>query len=338
MAPFSTIGIIGIHKNVGKTTVLCHLIENFSQIKLGLTSIGRDGEEKDLIYSTSKPKIYVKTGTIIATAKNSLLQSCDISKKIHDVTPLHTPLGPIVIAEAMSDGYVELSGPSYNEQMEVICKYLKKFGAEKLLIDGALSRVGTLASSMIDGAVLVTGAAFDRRMDKVIDETKKVKELLSFPIANPLIQKRYKDIMVDHKVVWMNEKGSYRPIPVDTTLGFHQCILNEKKDDDSYLLIKGALTDSLVSGLINKVKKNDTLRIVIQDGTKMFVMNSTYELFKKSRIEINSLYNIPIAAVTYNPYSPYGYSFNEQDFYEGLKAKVSGPIINVLGGESFESI
>lgn len=338
VAPFSTIGIIGIDKNVGKTTVLCHLINTYRDTKLGLTSIGRDGEEKDLIYSTKKPMIYVRAGTLIATAKNALLQSCDISMKIHDVTSLNTPLGHIVIAEAMSDGYVELSGPSYNEQLEVICKRFKGFGTEKIIVDGALNRMGTLASSVIDGGILVTGAAFNRQMYKVIDETKKVKELLSLPLPSSTIKKQYTELMDDNKVVWMNENGHYRSIPVDTTLGVHQLILNEKKEGDSYLFIKGALTDALVSGLINRTKKNEPFRIIIQDGTKVFLTNPTYELLQKSAIELNCVYNIPIAAVAYNPRSPYGYSFDEQEFYEGLKAKVSGPIINVLGGESFESI
>lgn len=52
-----SLSIIGMCKNAGKTTVLNKLIAelNESRVRLGLTSIGRDGESTDLVTRTAKP-------------------------------------------------------------------------------------------------------------------------------------------------------------------------------------------------------------------------------------------------------------------------------------------
>ena len=67
---YDSISIIGMNKNVGKTTTLNQILkEARGRISLGLTSIGRDGEDQDLVTGAEKPKIYVERGTLIATAK-----------------------------------------------------------------------------------------------------------------------------------------------------------------------------------------------------------------------------------------------------------------------------
>ena len=43
------ISIIGLAKNVSKTTTLNYIIKNLEGYRLGLTSIGRDGEKYDVI-------------------------------------------------------------------------------------------------------------------------------------------------------------------------------------------------------------------------------------------------------------------------------------------------
>ena len=65
-----SMSIVGMCKNAGKTTVLNKLIAelNESRVRLGLTSIGRDGESTDLVTRTAKPGIYVYEGTLVATA------------------------------------------------------------------------------------------------------------------------------------------------------------------------------------------------------------------------------------------------------------------------------
>ena len=69
-----TMSIVGMCKNAGKTTMLNWLLTaGHLRGTLGLTSIGRDGESTDVVTGTEKPGIFVREGTLIATAKDMLL-------------------------------------------------------------------------------------------------------------------------------------------------------------------------------------------------------------------------------------------------------------------------
>ena len=74
-----SLAIIGLSKNAGKTTCLNHIIaawQETSQLRpLALTSVGRDGELEDILSGNPKPRIYVQTGTLIASAEGALLRS-----------------------------------------------------------------------------------------------------------------------------------------------------------------------------------------------------------------------------------------------------------------------
>ncbi|GAH31037.1 unnamed protein product [marine sediment metagenome] len=108
------ISIIGLSKNVSKTTTLNHIINILRDKQtFGVTSIGRDGEPYDTITQLPKPKIIVEKGTIFATAEDSLNNS-DIKTELLKTTEFTTPLGIINIYKALTKGYVELAGPSMN--------------------------------------------------------------------------------------------------------------------------------------------------------------------------------------------------------------------------------
>ena len=90
---YKRMSIIGMEKNVGKTTVLNQLIEDIGMKKIvGLTSIGRDGEDTDVVTNTHKPRIYVFPGTLVATARDCL-RNCDITREILYTTDFSTPYG-----------------------------------------------------------------------------------------------------------------------------------------------------------------------------------------------------------------------------------------------------
>ena len=77
-----TMSIVGMCKNAGKTTMLNWLLTGgHLRGTLGLTSIGRDGESTDIVTGTEKPGIFVREGTLIATAQD-MLRLGDITKEI----------------------------------------------------------------------------------------------------------------------------------------------------------------------------------------------------------------------------------------------------------------
>ena len=70
-------------KNAGKTTAMNFLIEEAMDegIRLGITSIGRDGESQDLVTGTEKPKIYLDQDTIV-TVPTQLYELADAGLEI----------------------------------------------------------------------------------------------------------------------------------------------------------------------------------------------------------------------------------------------------------------
>jgi len=179
LSPFRKIVIVGMAKNSGKTTTLNHLIRTFHQegLTVALTSIGRDGESIDVTTGTDKPRIFVYRDTIIATTEK-LLPLCDISKEILDVTGIHTPLGRVVVVRALSEGYVQLGGPSITTQMSNL---LKQLSGDKIIIDGAVSR--RAQASIGDAVVLCTGASYSQSMIETIRETRHVVNMFNLPVC-----------------------------------------------------------------------------------------------------------------------------------------------------------
>ena len=58
---YKMISVVGMAKNSGKTVTLNQLIAEALEdnLKLGITSIGRDGEKQDIVTFTEKPLIYI---------------------------------------------------------------------------------------------------------------------------------------------------------------------------------------------------------------------------------------------------------------------------------------
>ena len=178
---YDSVSIIGMNKNVGKTTTLNHILKEARGNRLlGLTSIGRDGEDLDRVTATEKPKIYIEENTIIATAKQCLFNS-DITKEILKTTGIHTPMGEIVICRALSDGYVDLGGPSVNSYMTEIRDELLSLNCDLVIVDGALGRKTFASPATTKATILSTGAALSRSMRKVVEETVHTVRLLSLP-------------------------------------------------------------------------------------------------------------------------------------------------------------
>ncbi|WDU83678.1 hypothetical protein PWK10_03595 [Caloramator sp. Dgby_cultured_2] len=79
----------------------------------------------------------------------------------------------------MSDGYIEIAGPSVNSAIKWISERMLYYGAEKVLIDGSLSRKTMASPSITQATILSTGAALSRDINKVIDKTELTLKLLS---------------------------------------------------------------------------------------------------------------------------------------------------------------
>ena len=179
------VSVIGLVKNAGKTTCLNALLAQiYESEKLphpAITSIGRDGESTDIVTGTCKPGIFIREGTLVATAEG-LLSYGDFTREFLLSTGVSTPMGEVFVLNARSGGSVQLGGPSMTEQLKILNRQFFDLGADCVLIDGAAGRRSLGAASVADGAVLCSGASLDRSMEKVAEETAFIASLMQLPL------------------------------------------------------------------------------------------------------------------------------------------------------------
>ena len=327
----SIISIIGLAKNVSKTTTLNYLISNLvEKYKLGLTSIGRDGEKYDVITQLPKPRIFIKKGTYIATAKQCF-EASQINFEIIKNTKCNTPLGEIYILKALNEGYIELAGPSINKYLYQICLELKDLGCDLILIDGAFDRRSYATPLISDATILSTGASVSENMKEVIDVTTHIIELLSVVNEkNQEITDLANNVLKKSKISIIDTENSVKLLEVLTSLDSAKDIADNLENNSKYVVIEGAITDKLLNDLMQLTEKYKGVTFLVEDATKLFLSKKTMNKFQKKGGILKVLNPINIIAITINPTSPEGYKFNKDKFLKQLKENLTIPVYNLL--------
>lgn len=326
---YKRISIIGMEKNVGKTTLLNQLILDIADQKiLGLTSIGRDGEEVDVVTSTHKPKIFVYPGTILATARDCLA-NCDITKEILYTTEFTTPMGNIVVVRAITGGYVDIAGPSYNKQIKEILKIMEAFGAEISIVDGALGRKSSAIGEVTDATVLSTGAALSLDMSKVVEETKKTTILLSLPEFSDIEKQEVETWMQEARVIVRRKDQSVTFLKAISTMDSIGEIKEYLNRDLETVFVRGAITAGFLEIFIKNRGDFEHLNIVALDGTRYFFSYQEYQKALAAKIRFYVLNKIDLLFVSCNPHSPLGVDFPKKEFRERLQKEIHCDVIDV---------
>lgn len=325
--PYRAISIIGMCKNAGKTTVLNRLIRAFARHgeTLALTSIGRDGEDQDRVTGTKKPGIYIPEGTLAATAADLLLHRCDVSKEILDTTGISTPMGQVVLLRAHSDGAIELAGPSMVSQLAQLREKFTEFGADRVLIDGALSRKSLCSRRVSDATILCTGASYHKDLDTVVADTAYHCRLLTLPLADePLLaqiaEDRRDNLVVTNQGLW----------PVPAGMALEDALRCEEAADARAVFFGGALTDLGVRPLILSGKSMQGMKLVVRDSSKILLKQENFEKLQRKGVQIQALESVNLVALTVNPFSAYGLHFDGTAFLEKMQEKVALPVLNVM--------
>jgi len=327
---YKVISIIGLAKNVSKTTTLNHILRILKEkTKLGLTSIGRDGEKYDIISYFPKPRILVEKGTLIATAQESI-HNCEVPIEIIKNTEISTPIGDILIVKILGNGYIELAGPSINVYLSKVCNELFELGCEFIIVDGAFDRRSYAAPLISDATILSTGASVSESMEDVIELTSHTIKLLT--IKNELNQDIInisKEIMHNSKLGIIGSDNSVTIIDVPTALDAAKDIFRNLKEDSKYIVIKGAITDKLLKDVMKFTNSFKGKIFLVEDGTKLFLSRKTLGMFEKKGGTLKVLNPITIAALTINPTSPFGYAFNKHKFLRSLEERISIPVFDL---------
>ena len=311
---YTSVSIIGLAKNAGNTVTMNYLIEEAYQadILLGITSTGRDGERVDLVTDTEKPEIFVSEGTIIATAK-STLEMGHAGFEILESTDFTSPMGNIIICRVKEEGCVQIAGPANSKDMMKVKDRMVEHGADLVIIDGAIDRKAVSSPLITDACIVSTGAVISRDINKVVLETAYLVEIYSLARVQ---DERLEEIMerLDRTCIIDEDYNIVYP-EIKTGLGRGKTLTTYVDDHTRYIYIAGAATSSMLKDLANG--KNN-YEIVIEDGTRIFSDRFSWNELRKKGLKIKVLNNINIEAVTVNPFSPYGYSFDSSELTEKI--------------------
>ncbi|WP_366922684.1 hypothetical protein MFMK1_003159 [Metallumcola ferriviriculae] len=322
------LAVTGLAKNTGKTVTLNYLISAAAKntVRVGLTSVGRDGETWDLLTKKRKPLIQVAAGTLLSTAENTL------SAGTAAVVPLarmgfYTPLGEVILARATSSGTVVLAGPSKVKQIDMVINALKQAGADMVMVDGALDRQSFAAPHITGASVLATGASVASTLDKVAAITHNRIRQFSFALAPTSAAQLYIPGKVALKGTATDEIiPSFRMLAAGPSFW-------RKYNDVSLAIFGGALTQFALQGIMSSAIDLQRLMIVVKDVTRLMAEGESINRFIAAGGSIKVIKKADLLAVTVNPISPAGRNIDPVECFNKIKEVAEGiPVFDLVAG------
>jgi len=332
-----SLAIIGLSKNAGKTTCLNHIIADWQSSRqprpLALTSIGRDGESEDILSGRAKPRIYIPAGTLLATAEGSM-QRCDALLEILELSDIRTPIGEVVLCRALSDGYVELAGPSSSDEMDHIADLVRQHEPDCLfIIDGALFRRSQAGSGRNEAIILAVSAETSTNPRILAEKTRFSLDALQRPAINTEINELILNVLSDNlrASALFIRVNNYIPevdiLETPSLVGFGHEIAKKIVDGTDFLFLKGAITDQVIDQLL-KEETFKNLTLIAEDGTRLFLKpETTRKLFAK-KIDIRVLNPLDVRLVCLNPTHSNNQVIVSERLLAELQQSINVPVVD----------
>jgi hypothetical protein len=296
------LAIIGLVKNAGKTTVVNALMATCRRA-FGLTSLGLDGEATDHLTGLAKPRIVPPPGTLVATTRGSLERS-GYAMEVLEALPFVTPLGQVLIGRAEGVGRVEVSGPTTLAELRLTVERLQAHGAEQVLVDGAVNRLGSASPSVTDGLIMATGGMVADTLAEILDVTAAMLEMLMLPPVSPETRALLRPHLARSvRALSIDAEGRAVSLELPTVIGEGAAVARQAdRLGTCTLLIGGAMTEEFVADLIRLLPPRRRLRIVVRDPTVLVLPATTLSRLRKRGIEVEVLTPLKVLALTANPF------------------------------------
>lgn len=316
-----------MEKNTGKTETLNYVLSclsSYNDIRVGVTSIGIDGEKTDQVTKTHKPEINISKKTLFITAEHFYKQK-EIVSNIFSISQKGTSLGRLITAEAISEGKVLLAGASNTLWLKETIKELHKFKANLVLVDGALSRKSFGSPSITDAMILSTGAALSINLNTLVQKTAFVYRMTQLEQVEKRLQNKL--LSIETGIYAIDSKGRLIDLNIPSIL-----MIEEYKDiifsHGTRIFVSGIITDKLIDFL--KAQKNtQDIEIIIKDFTKIFCKAESLDLYFRKGGKLKVVQSTNLIAITVNPTSPSGYNLNSKTLIDELKKHIPLPIYNI---------
>jgi len=330
-----SLAVIGLVKNAGKTTVVNALMANCPHL-FGLTSLGLDGERVDHLTGLAKPRIAPPAGTLVATTQGSLERS-RYAMEILEELPFLTPLGRVIIGRAGHEGPVEVSGPTTLAELRVTIERLQAHGAEQVLVDGAINRIGSASPRVSDGVVVATGGMVGDTLDEVLETTSATLDMLLLPAASHETRAQLAPYLTQGaRALSFDDHGEATPLELSSVVGEGVTVAREvDRLGTRTLFVGGALTQDFVDDFTRVLPPRRELRVVVRDATVLVLPATSVQRFRKRGIALEVLTALRVLAVTANPFrvpQPY----QSKVFFDAVAGVVGDrvPVFDVVNGRA----
>jgi len=323
---FNSVAIVGMAKNTGKTTCLNYVIQRLKEEgrRIALTSIGVDGEERDVLYDTPKPRIVLHDGMVFITSEKDFEQR-EFPAELLSVSERSTPLGCLITARAKGSGKVVLSGPSDSAWLQETIAAMRNYEVELTLVDGALSRMSLASPAVTDAMILCTGAACSSQLPELIRRTKFRCHLIDLPQASASLSGLLFPV---NSGVWQlieNDKTVKKIAETVFTLSDDWI---QSLSDNPTVYVAGAVTDRFLKLL--SANTRDRIKLVVRDFSKLFISTSTYDRFVRKGGCVEVLQKAKLIAVCTNPVSPEGAHLNSVILREQMQEALQLPVYDIF--------
>jgi hypothetical protein len=315
------LALVGLAKNTGKTETLAAILREHAArgTTVGVTSIGRDGEEHDVIDARiDKPRVQLQDGSLVATT-GALLRSSGVAHERLAETGVRTPLGEVVLARLSEPGTVEVAGPSAAADLRAVSDQMLELGAEQVLLDGAIDRRAASSPAVADGLVMATGAILSEDVEAVARATSDAVDLVRLPAARR--NGSGEDAMaLDRRTVLNADPAQIA------------ALLREHARAQTFA-VEGALSERFLEGLLaaRSERAGRELRIVVGDPTKVFLSHRGPRWYARQGVSIEVRETIALKAITVNPLAPQSHRFDSRTLRELIESAVTGvPVLDVL--------
>ena len=332
-SPQRSLAVIGLVKNAGKTTVVNSLMANCGR-RFGLTSLGLDGERTDHLTGLAKPSIAPPAGTLVATTQGSLDRS-RYDMHVLEELPFHTPLGRVLIGRAGGEGKVEVSGPTTLAELRYTIQRLQALGADQVLVDGAINRLGSASPRVSEGVVMATGGMVGDSLDDVLATTVATLDMLLLPATDAATRGLLEAAGLESaRAVSVDDLDDIERLDVPTVVGEGVSVAREvERRRTRTLFIGGALTQEFVDDFTRVLPPRRELRVVVRDPTVLVLPATTVSRFRRRGIALEVLTPLRVLAVTANPFrvpQPY----QAKLFFNAVAGAVGGrvPVYDVVNG------
>jgi hypothetical protein len=355
------VALVGLAKNTGKTVALATLLDELASSpegeragrRVGVTSVGRDGEERDVIDARiAKPRVRLAAGSLVATT-DGLLRASAIPHELLEHTGMRTPLGRVAIARLQRSGTIEVAGPSAAADVRAVSDAMLAHGAEQVLIDGAVDRRAASSPDVADGLVLSTGAVLSHEIAEVVAQTRDAVDLVRLPhvdrtsAAGRLLRQLAgaEDARAAGPRASSHLLGEdLRPVPLPerfvlTSEAEQIAQLLDANPTARWLSVAGALPDRFLRNLVHPAhKRRRELIVVVGDPTRVFLWKRGPEWYRRQGIHLQTLEQIALQALTVNPVAPQSHSFESTRLRALLRETIADvPIFDVLHADYAEA-